>query len=467
MPAKNKQMASTLLNISNGTTTGHQELGETDLACIRKLLLGPEYQVALKKLDMLDNPVFLASLITPAIQEALNNPENNLQSVLTPSVVNALMDSVSNDPKPIADTLYPVMGPAIRKSINSTMGQMMSNFNQLLEQSVSPKAWRWRFDAWRTGRSYSEVVLIKNLVFQVEQVFLIHRDTGLLLQHVLADTTIGNDPDMVSAMLTAIQDFTKDSFAVEQNSGLNSLKLDDLTVLIESGPQAVLAAVVRGAVPADIQSLLTKTIEGIHLKESRRLASYSGDSSQFEHLKPLLSECLKTQLISNEDQKSEQKISRKWVGYGACICLLLASWSTYSYYKSSLAEKEWNTAKQAFQDIPGLLVTNTTHKDGEYKISGLVDPLAVEPSHLLKDSLLENINIELAFKPYLSLEPSIVVKRIKQGFDIPDSIRLNFKNGILNLAGSSTQHWLDEFKSEIRGVSGVVSFETKQVIIVK
>lgn len=113
------------------------------------------------------------------------------------------------------------------------MAQTLETFNQLLEQSLSPRSIRWRFDAWRTGRKYSEVVLMKTLVYQVEQVFLIHRETSLLLQHVVSKNAIVKDPDMVSSMLSAIQDFMADSFTDE--SSLNALRLGELSVLIEQG----------------------------------------------------------------------------------------------------------------------------------------------------------------------------------------------------------------------------------------
>ena len=66
--------------------------------------------------------------------------------------------------------------------------------------------------AWRTGKSFAEVVLLNTLVYRVEQVFLIHAQTGLLLQHVVADAVTAQDADMVSGMLTAIRDFARDSF---------------------------------------------------------------------------------------------------------------------------------------------------------------------------------------------------------------------------------------------------------------
>ena len=86
---------------------------------------------------------------------------------------------------------------------------MLENFNQLLEQSLSPKSLRWRFDAWRTGRSYSELVLLNTLEYEVEQVFLIHQETSLLIQHVYSEFAEKKDPDMVSSF-AAIDSATGD-----------------------------------------------------------------------------------------------------------------------------------------------------------------------------------------------------------------------------------------------------------------
>ena len=57
------------------------------------------------------------------------------------------------------------------------------------------------------------------------------------------------DADMVSGMLTAIRDFVGDSFKVSEDEGLEALKVGELSVWIEQGPQAVLAAVMRGSAP--------------------------------------------------------------------------------------------------------------------------------------------------------------------------------------------------------------------------
>ena len=86
----------------------------------------------------------------------------------------------------LVDALFPVMGPAIRKAISSTFAEMLERSTRRSVSVSPPRDSRWRIEAWRTGKSFSEVVPLRTLVFRVEQVFLIHRKTGLLLQHVHA-----------------------------------------------------------------------------------------------------------------------------------------------------------------------------------------------------------------------------------------------------------------------------------------
>ena len=437
-------------------------LSETELETLRLLLLGPEYKELLQHKQMLENPERLSEHLSPAISQALQlraKQDGSLQKVLNPLITGALLDSVSEDPKPIADALYPVMGPAIRKSINSTMNQMLSTFNELLEQSVSPKAWRWRFDAWRTGRSYAEVVLMQNLVYQVEQVFLIHKDTGLLLQHLVADTAISKDPDMVSGMLTAIQDFISDSFSVEQNSGLDSLRLGDLTVLIEHGPSAVLAVVVRGPVPQGLQETLSEAIEEIHQQENQKLKQYDGDPAQFEHLRPTLTRCLKTQkrdMPEAEQKKSKAAKNTKVTMRLLWVCLpLLMLALAYGVYYSSNKQANWEALQHSIQSEPGLILTQAVKQDGVYHLYGLADPLATKPVDLVTSSALSDKPLQLAFKPYLSLESDIVLKRLNQALLIPNSVNLTLQNGILTVKGSATTQWIAEFKQKAPMLAGI------------
>ena len=90
---------------------------------------------------------------------------------------------------------------------------------------------QWRWEALRTGRPYAEIVVLRSLLYRVEQVFLIHRESGLLLQHVAARVRRRRletkDPEMVSGMLTAIQDFVHDSVSGTEGENLETIRMGD------------------------------------------------------------------------------------------------------------------------------------------------------------------------------------------------------------------------------------------------
>ena len=141
----------------------------------------------------------------------------------------------------------------------------------------------------------AEIVLLRTLVFQVEQIFLIHRQTGLPLLHVATDPTTTRDPDLISGMLIAIQDFVQDSFRVSADEGPETIQIGELTVWIEKDQLAVLAAAIRGNPPQAVRTLLRDTLTTIHREHADALAAFTGDARPFETSRPHLEACLLTQ----------------------------------------------------------------------------------------------------------------------------------------------------------------------------
>ncbi|MEB4591032.1 OmpA family protein [Candidatus Thiothrix sp. Deng01] len=302
--------------------------GSPDIAQLRNLLFGKEYDDLLALKEQFEHSGKYSASVANVISEAISQRaqrDDSLTIALSPMVEQTLTHAIQSQPKRFADVLYPVMGPAIRKSIQQALNELLESINQLLEQSFSLRAWRWRFDAWLTGKSYAQIALMHTLVYQVEQVFLIHRETGLLLHHLVAEKAISKDPEIVSGMLTAIQDFVKDSFTTNSEDTLDTLRLGDLTVLVEHGPYAITALVVRGTPPGELRALLTEISENIHDRYAQPLKSYDGDTSRFAGIETLLAPCLKHQYHPRRQRKP-------WLAM-ALLALLLAggAYAIYAY----------------------------------------------------------------------------------------------------------------------------------------
>ena len=88
-----------------------------------------------------------------------------------------------------------------------------------------PKGLKWRWQAMTSDRSYAEIVLANSVICSVDEVLLIHRETGLLLVHASRDPQHARDADLVSSMLTAIEDFARDSFDLDDEDSLSSFSM--------------------------------------------------------------------------------------------------------------------------------------------------------------------------------------------------------------------------------------------------
>lgn len=288
----------------NPTRTGD------DLNDLRWLLLSPE-QADLEKLKQrLDDPRVRAKELSHVLAEAIvirASQDKKLAQALLPTIEETIRDSVRRDPRFLADAIFPVIGPAIRKAIAESIRSMIQSTNETLSYALSWRGLKWRWESIQTGRPFAEIVMLHTLLYRVEQVFLLHRETGLVLQHVAIPSAMVKDADMVSGMLTAIQDYVHDSFGVESNQLLNSLNVGEFIIWIEQHTELVLAAVIHGNPPEAFRGKLRETLEKIDFEQSQSLLAFNGDISPFETSRHHLEECL---VQAKQDNKKPGADSR-------------------------------------------------------------------------------------------------------------------------------------------------------------
>jgi len=258
------------------------------------------------------HPEEFAKSISEVLADAVQNTSDKkrLSQKLYPIVEESIYKSVQKDPESLADAIYPVMNPAIRKAINDAMRKITENVNQSVNSGLSAKTIKWRIQSIFSGQSFGEIVLKNSLVFQVTEVYLIHSVSGLLLAHLSQNEGANPDGDMISGMLTAIRDFVGDSFDVDKSDSLETIRVGEFSVIMEQGPHAILACVVRGETSMELRSILKDTIEETHKEFGPELKSFSGDTSNISDLELILNKCLITKL--DEDSKLG-KSKMKWV----------------------------------------------------------------------------------------------------------------------------------------------------------
>jgi len=108
----------------------------------------------------------------------------------------------------------------------------------------------------------------------IEDVFLLHR-SGLLLKHYTRRLRPNVDSDVLSGMLVAVQEFVKDSFRGEKGV-LNEIHFGELRIAITEGRWTIVACIVRGEKPIDIQPQIIAALADLEGRYNDLLVSWDG-----------------------------------------------------------------------------------------------------------------------------------------------------------------------------------------------
>jgi len=436
----------------SNTMTDIELPSDDSLKRLREMLLGP-FQAQLDQMqERLDNPDLQAKAVSRVLPEAISLrsfQDKKMVTVLEPITEEAIKASIKKNRQIFVDVLFPVMGPAIRKAIGEAIRAMVQNFNQILEYSLSKQGLKWRFEALRTRKPLAEVILLHTLVYQVEQVFLIHKDTGLELHHVVSKSAVAQDPDLISGMLTAIKDFVQDSFGARKHEALETMRVGERSIWIEHGRQAILAAVIQGNPPVEFQSVLRESLDDIHLKKTDQLASFDGDTASFEEIGYILDNCLQAQYGTPKQKKP----FLLWIILAAII-LGIGTGSFYLYRD----HRQWKNYFATLRSQAGIVVTHVDKESGKFYIKGLRDPLAADPEKLLKESGLDPGQVVFHWEPYHSFYPQYALPRINDILKPPGTISFELSGGTLYVRGSALHQWLVETRKLIKAIPWILNY---------
>jgi outer membrane protein OmpA-like peptidoglycan-associated protein len=428
---------------------------------LRHLIVAPETEGLAAIEERLDDLEKRTQDVSAVVAEAIDmrraTGDQALADALAPTIQETLRESVRRDPHVLADALFPVMGPAIRKSITETLRSMLESFNEALDNSFSVRGLQWRVEAMRTGRPFSEIVLMHSLLYRVEQVFLIHRETGLVLNHIVAPSVATQDPDLIAGMLSAIQQFVRDSFQAQNSETLGSLNVGELQVWVEESPNAVLAGVVRGHAPADFRQAMNEVIEDIQRYFSSALANFKGDAGPFRAADEKLSKLLETRY---RESPAEKKKPRTALIVGGIAAALLIGWLGYSSYLLW----EWSRFLGALRKQPGIVVVSYAKDGRTFHIQGFRDPLAADPKMLVSQAGLDPDKADIQLAPYYSLDDAIVAKRAEELLHPPATVKLSANHGELSAEGSAPQQWIAKLEERAPWIAGVTRVDDSHLL---
>ena len=426
---------------------------------LRRLLLGREREQLRNLRDQITDKERRSSDVAAVLPEAVklsSNRGDELSRALQPALEDSIKQWIEKQPEAFIDVLRPITGRIVRRWIVESFRRLLRSLNQALENIFSWQRLEWRFEALRTGRSFAEVRALRSLVYRVEELFLVHRETGSSLLHLSADPARAAHSDVIANMLSAIQEFARNSFGVSAGSALVEFRVGQLQVWIALGRYAYLAAVIRGTPSRELRSALEKTIQIIHVLKASALARFDGNASAFQSLRPELESCLHSQYGATT---GNGRTARAWALLAAAVAPAI-----FGIFLAVRSQSKWENFLLRLNSQPGLIVTEA--RQGWFSsshVSGLRDASAADPAAIAREAKLDPARIDFQWKDYLAIDPPIVMERFKHRFGMPPQARAMISDGVLMLSGSVPYEWLERVRREATLLPGVVSVSDRHV----
>jgi hypothetical protein len=416
---------------------------EAELDELCRLLLGTDRSRLLAALARLEQRGLFADWQSRTLADALRMAlarDPVFAETMGTLISRGVHTTVQRDSAAFGKALAPAMGPAIRNAVTMMLQGLVHSVETVVDQRLSPKSLGWRWQAWRTGKSFAEVAFLATLVFRVEHVFLVHRSGGVQLLHVAKAGVVAREPDLISSMLTAIQDFVRDAFAAPSGDTLTSFAVGELTVVAETGSNAVLAAVVRGQARPAIRLRVREQLDALETAMAPQLVDFTGDVEPFETARPFLEACL---IESERPQaKSKQRKSSRGHWLLGLAAVALVGWLGGSWVTAWRAERTGQALLAAARQEPGYLVTELVAVDGGYELRGLRDPLAVPFAELAERHGATTV-VQPVLQGWQSPHAPFVLQRARNALRPPGSVQLQLHGDTLVVTGSAAAPWIE------------------------
>ena len=247
----------------------------------------------------------LATSIVPVLHGQVRDQGDDVAEALAPVIGPAIRHQIRDAKDDIINALYPLIGQIIGKAISEALRELTRNIDSRLRQQLNIRERFNRLASRLRGISEAELILRDSLPYSIKHIFLIHQETGILLEHLIIQGDNTGEMRSVSGMLTAIRDFVRDSFSSGEGE-LEEISHGDLRILLEGGQYAYIAVVLTGIEPVGYNDRINEVVHTINFQFEKKLKEFDGDMENLPEFIPIL-----RRLTSVESETSPTAATRK------------------------------------------------------------------------------------------------------------------------------------------------------------
>ena len=415
----------------------------------------------------------LSPLVNNIIDSNYESTKEQMTAHISPLLGPAIKEQVQTQKDDIVDALYPVMGNMISRYVSKSLEEMLFKINSQMQHGFSAKSIKRKIKAKITGVSETELLFNENANSDIRAIFLIHKDTGIVLAQAQNPNYAIHEPDMMASMMTAIRSFVND--CISQNDAtqeLGEIEYGGSKIILEASSHSYLAIMVEGASYQATSEKIRDVFGTIITKYGKNIREFEGDLDNFAQLH--VDDELTTLLLNDTEEEEEENTKAKIHPMLYILPLLLLSWIAYSYYTSYQNKTLTKTASKQLYHTPALTTyrLDVGVKDGTATLKGEV-PYSYHKN--LADKTvrsiegIEELKNEIIVVPTLSdpTQINLHIAYLLKGFNLQKGVSLhyNYDYETLTLLGHTlTQEQKGALLQELHKIEGLKSIQDQIVV---
>ncbi|HEB62464.1 MAG TPA: hypothetical protein ENI82_04845 [Bacteroidetes bacterium] len=216
---------------------------------LKNILLNEDREELAKLRKQLNDPKHLSEKVAPFVKTQLTFFKENFSEEYKTVVNDIVTQRIKEGKDEILEVLYPEMGKMIRKYITHQFQMLKENIEEQMKNTFSKAGFFGRIRAFFPGGRKAAAAEILSKLDQavIEEIYLIQRDSGLLLAHASQNQSLNRD--LVAGMLTAIKAFVEDAFQ-KNSEDLEMIEYGSYKIFIQTFRSYYMAIAISGSLSA-------------------------------------------------------------------------------------------------------------------------------------------------------------------------------------------------------------------------
>jgi hypothetical protein len=232
------------MSIKNDAPIENSTDDQMRLQQLRNILFSKELNELSELKAILDTPARLDERITPLIENHLEVLRKQFPKEFSVIVNRMIEQKIQSSQTELMNMLSPIIGQMVANYVRHQFQILKDNIAEQIQNVATRGLW-WHIRNRVLGLSEADLVLSASNKSVLEEIFIIERDSGLLMASAALYPTI--DRDVVAGMLTAIKSFVEDAFGRKMEE-LEMVQYGTYCIVIQNFHSYYVAVALKGTV---------------------------------------------------------------------------------------------------------------------------------------------------------------------------------------------------------------------------